>query len=375
MKKIQQWLNESSYTKPLSPGCKMCAKGSKLVLLVTGKCQSSCYYCPLSFTKSGKDVIYADEWQLDNENDTQKILQEATSINAKGAGITGGDPLIVWDRVKTYISLLKDAFGQSFHIHLYTSGLYNAEHIQDIVDQGLDEIRFHPPQEYWNKMEKKELAKTISDVTKLDVDVGLEIPVIPGKTDEIISLIHWADTNHLKWINLNELEFSERNKDALIQQGYHVKNDLSDAVYGSQKTASDVLHSIAVQDMDIGVHYCSVSFKDGIQLRNRIRRRARHVQKKYEVVSDDGTLLKAYITKKGEPLQNLYNQLHTNFSIPKHLLWIDQEKNRVELAAWIAEEIAEALQKQGIVCFLVEEYPTTDRLEVECIPLPLSSKQ
>ena len=106
MKKIVNWLNGSIYTKPLSPACLMCAEGSKMVLLVTGLCPASCFYCPLSEKKFGKDKIFVDEWELINENDTEKLFLEAKYIKAKGAGITGGDPLIKWERTNKYISLL-----------------------------------------------------------------------------------------------------------------------------------------------------------------------------------------------------------------------------------------------------------------------------
>ena len=111
MVKINDWLNDSKFIGSLSPACMMCSKGSKMVLFVTGVCYFDCFYCPLSFEKGGKDRIFADEWELSDENDTEKIIQEAKYIKATGAGITGGDPLLVWKRTKKYISLLKDEFG------------------------------------------------------------------------------------------------------------------------------------------------------------------------------------------------------------------------------------------------------------------------
>ncbi|HRZ19884.1 MAG TPA: radical SAM protein, partial [Methanofastidiosum sp.] len=38
----------SYYTGKLSKGCKLCIKGRKSVLFVTGLCGVNCYYCPLS---------------------------------------------------------------------------------------------------------------------------------------------------------------------------------------------------------------------------------------------------------------------------------------------------------------------------------------
>ena len=60
MKKVFDWLNESSYTEPLSLACKMCAEGSKMVILITGLCPADCFYCPLSSEKTGRDRIFAD---------------------------------------------------------------------------------------------------------------------------------------------------------------------------------------------------------------------------------------------------------------------------------------------------------------------------
>ena len=47
------------------------------------------------------------------------------------------------------------------------------------------------------------------------------------------------------------------------------------------------------------------------------------------------------------------------------------DKNRIELGLWILEKIAGDLKKQGFECYMVEEYPTADQLEVERAPLPL----
>lgn len=371
MSEIRAWLNESTYLTPLSPACKMCAQGSKVVVLITGKCPASCFYCPLSFEKGGTDRIFADEWELDSENDTEKLIQESTYIDAKGAGITGGDPLVTWQRTCTYISLLKDTFGSSFHIHLYTSGLQNAVHIDDLVDAGLDEIRFHPAPSHWSTMQKSPLCSVIEHTISLAVDTALEIPVLPDKKQEILALIRWGNNQGIQWINLNELEFSERNAEALTHKQYTVKDDISAAVKGSQECAYDILERAASTDLDIGVHYCSSSFKDGVQLKNRIKRRAKHVVQPHEIISNEGTLLKGVIYTSRESLPLLRTRIQQEFKIADEHIVINSKKQRIELALWILETIAPHLTEEGCDCYMVEEYPTADALEVERVPLPL----
>lgn len=369
MKKMITWLNDSSYIPPISPGCLQCAEGSKLVLLATGKCESSCFYCPLSNRKSGNDVIYADEWELINENDVTSLISEAKAINAEGAGITGGDPLLVWKRTQNYIKILKQTFGASFHIHLYTSGLTNRDHISDLIKSGLNEIRFHPPPNHWDSMDTSPIKKAITTAKKMQVDVALEIPVIPDKKEAIIKLINWAEQQKLVWINLNELEFSETNAEALLNNGFHTKGDISSAVESSQEIAYEIINAVKQMDFMIGVHYCSVSFKDGIQLRNRIKRRAKNIARPFDTITNDGTIVFGIIQSDSQSLDEIAHFLEKENLFQKKDFFINSKKQRIEIAGWILEEIAPRVTKNKWFCYLVEEYPTADHLEVERISL------
>jgi pyruvate formate-lyase activating enzyme-like uncharacterized protein len=371
MKKIKSWLNESSYTPPLSPGCRMCAKGSKLVLLITGLCTVKCYYCPLSNKKIGNDRIFANEWELKNEEDTQKIMTEAKLIEATGAGITGGDPLIVWKRTKKYISLLKEKFGPKFHIHLYTTGLKNPHRIPDLISAGLDEIRFHPLPETWKNIHTSIVNTPIKKCMQTDVDTAIEIPSIPGMENDITTLTLWANEAGLKWINLNELEYSETNARILNNRGFTVKDDISAAVKGSQETAYKIMNNLSGKDLSIGIHYCSSSFKDGIQLKRRIINRAKNIAKDFETISNDGTIVKGIILSKKHSLLEIRKILRNQYKLDDRLFSINKHKNRMEIDVLVLEKIAKSLIKKGFECYMVEEYPTADELEVERVPLPI----
>ena len=113
MKKIKSVENHTYYTGDLPAGCIYCLEGSKLVLFLTGLCSNPPYcswYCPLSEKRKNFDVIFANDVEVLEDSD---IFKEAKLMEAKGAGITGGDPLIKLDRTLNYIKILncKDLLG------------------------------------------------------------------------------------------------------------------------------------------------------------------------------------------------------------------------------------------------------------------------
>ncbi len=358
----RQLENGSFVRGNLPRGCILCGPGRKMVLFVTGLCDSSCFYCPLSEHKKNTDVVYADEMPVRSDED---VITEAELIGAKGTGITGGDPLKTPERTEHYIRLLKDSFGKEHHIHLYTA-TFDYGKVKMLADAGLDEIRFHPPAETWKNFAETPLYGRLKEILKLPLDVGVEIPALPDMKEEIVSLIHALDAMGVKFINLNELEFAETNYRAMLDRGYRMKGDISSAAAGSEEMARDIVKNT---EASMTIHYCSASFKDGIQLRNRLRNRAVNVAEEYEIITDDGTLMKGliYCEDPGEAAKKLM----TEYEVPSELLSIDAERSVIEIAPWIIEEIYREIPCRA---YVVEEYPTWDRLEVERIPLGRSGE-
>ena len=353
MGQIRRMQAGSCYTGELPDGCLQCRKGAKMVLLVTGRCRMSCYYCPLSEKKKGKDLVFANERQVFTDSD---ILEEARSIAAEGSGITGGDPLDVMDRTVHYIELLKREFGPKHHVHLYTSTI-DRKKFHDLAKAGLDELRIHPQVETWESLDKEGIEKAVEG---LGIPVGFEVPAIPGEEKGLTCLIDLADRIGLDFVNLNELEFSETNAEALKAHGFAVVDDVSSAVRGSAAMAK----KMAKQDRQVPVHFCSSSFKDAVQLRNRIKRRARRVAMKYDLVTDEGMLIKGII-ENVDPLE-IAERLRVEYDVPPALMNPDVNRRRLEVAPWILEELYPEL---GLECYIIEVYPTADSLEVERRPL------
>ncbi len=355
---VRQLEAGSAYKGRLSKGCVQCREGAKLVLLITGECESGCFYCPISDAKRGKDVVYANELKV---CDGGSVLAEARAIGAKGAGVTGGDPLMRPRRTCSQIKALKREFGPAFHIHLYTSTIDRGAYLS-LQKCGLDELRIHPQARLWSRMERSGLETAIEG---LKMRVGIEVPVIPGKEKELASLIRFADKIGLDFVNLNELEFSETNASALKKRGFEVKDDVSAAVRGSQ----DLALRLVGLDVKIPIHYCSSSFKDAVQLRRRIMRRARRTALPSDMVTDDGTLLKGVI--ETSEIDDAISVLNDEYNVPTELVHRDDEKKRLEVAPWVLQRISAELPYDS---FIVEEYPTADRLEVERERLPRLGK-
>lgn len=366
-----------SYNKGnLAKGCQFCVRGEKLVLFVTGICPRKCYFCPLSDEKYGFDVTFANERKVADVND---VLHEAERMKATGAGITGGDPLAKLDRTITFIQALKTRYGKQFHIHLYTSlVLVTKETLQRLYDAGLDEIRFHPDlesQEFWQRLS---LAKDFS------WDVGVEIPLIPGKEQETKALLDYIH-DKIDFVNLNELEIADNKLSKLLDNGFKVKSEFSYAVAGSMEMGLEMIRYVQEKGYPLPVHLCTAKLKDGIQLNNRLRREGKNVKKKFDLVDKDGLLTRgalyfedlapgfgyrkklAVIDKQlfMQRLNPIYLKLKQQCSLKDDDLFLDSEKPRILLSVAAVQKHKAKILALGLLPAIVKEYPTADQLEIE----------
>ncbi|MCE4608287.1 MAG: radical SAM protein [Caldisphaeraceae archaeon] len=273
----------------MTKGCNLCFPGLKAVIFITGLCGDSCYYCPVSNDRFGKDVVYVNEEVV---RSVKEIITEVERQGANGASITGGDPLVRFERTLRVIKCLKSTFGNSFHIHLYTSGRYaTPDALVSLWKNGLDEIRFHPVDNRYKK--------AISYAVKLTgMDVGAEIPIAKGLEGWAKEVIKDVERLGGTFVNLNEMEFVESNANSLLSRGYDEDVKRPFTVKGSLKAAIKVLEW-ASKNASIDVHFCPASFKDSIQTRNRFRRLAVNDRRWYEKPTPYGTLKWAEVLDMG----------------------------------------------------------------------------
>lgn len=337
--------NTGSFYNYLPEGCRLCYRGAKMVLFVTGVCGKKCFYCPVSKERREKDVIFANERRVEKDED---IIEEALSMDALGTGITGGEPLLKLDRVLHYIRILKNRFGASHHIHLYTALVPNMGTLESLRNAGLDEIRFHPPNNMWKEINNTFYGSSIKMAHKLGISTGIEIPSIGADYSGILSLLEEVDG----FLNLDELEFSESNLEEMKKRGYEVASDESCEARGSKEIA-EALNGKKM-------HFCSSRFKDAVQLRERFKRTANKNARGFDEITEDGTIIYGVIEGCSPDIIKEAGVLEDTYSV------ID---NSIETASWLAVALAEDIKKMGGSACIIERYPMKNGMVVERTPL------
>ncbi|MCD6114207.1 MAG: radical SAM protein [Thermoprotei archaeon] len=363
-REIREGLFGSKYVEDLPLGCKLCYQGAKAVIFITGICYEKCYYCPISSERKDKDVIYINEVRASSPKD---ILEEIYEMKALGASITGGEPLLFPRRVIETIDLLKSVFGEKFHIHLYTIGKHvSKDIITKLYNVGLDEIRFH--------VRDLRVFKNIELALKYtDIDVGIEVPLIPGFKDFYIKLLKGAERLGVKFVNFNEMEFTESNAEELRMRGFKLKKGSYVAVEGSEKEALELLKWASCNINNVLVHYCSIAYKDLVQTKRRLLRKAREIAKPFDEITDEGLVRRVQIVI---PKENYDLTIHDRIralerKFPMDII-VKQDKIVLNVSPKHARQILAEIGKANIKnyeAFIIEKYPVRKDIVKNIIPL------
>jgi len=334
-----------SYLTTKSPckGCQLCLRGQKLVLFIGGKCSRNCWYCSLSEGRKNSETTWANERPCKTNQD---IIKEAIDSNAKGAGITGGDPLVYFQKTLSAAKALKKKFGKKFHIHIYLPFPLVDKEKLTALEKYIDEVRFHAsfltnPNEklYKEELEKLKLASSIFGKSR----TGVELPLLPNKKKEIIQYIQ--DTHNLiSFANLNEFELSDTNFD-LITKNYTLNQD-SYTISKSIETGKQILKKC--KSTKLKIHLCTASTKNHHQYHNRL---LRHNILPYGIKTQDATVI--YYTILSKDLKQTAKQLK-QYTKKFH---IDSLHNRIILSE---QEVQKIYKTKKFEINFSEEHPTYD---------------
>jgi uncharacterized protein len=320
-------------------GCQLCVQGKKMVLFVTGICSRGCSFCPLSKLRKNIDKTYSNEREVKSLKD---LIEEVKNSKAKGCSLTGGDPLIKFERTISFAKKLKKEFGKNFHIHIYLSTKLVDEQKLKELSKHVDEVRFHPDLE--GNLEKE--AEKISLAKKFwkKENVGIELPCFPDKNKEIHEIVNLTKDS-ISFLNLNELEageFSEEllsKKYKLSRDGYTIKNSI--------KEGKKLIKRLKGIFPRLNIHLCTAKLKNSHQYKNRLKN---YSSKKFMKMTEEGTLIYFAIENKKEIKKTL----------KKEDFYLDILKNRLIISPRLVKKLKEKLE-----IYKIEEYPTFEREEVD----------
>lgn len=245
-------------TKPfynhISKGCRICGEGKWSCLFITGICNASCFYCPAS---QGQDFIPSTQ-NLEFES-AEAYAEYIDYFGFKGVSLSGGEPLMRFEKTISYLKKVREVSPEDIYIWIYTNGiLADKDKIKSLSSAGLSEIRFDIGATGY-KLDKVALAgKLVNNVT-------IEIPAVPEKKELIKRLLPEMIKAGVQNLNLHQLRLTAYNLKKLLKHNYRYFADERPVVPESELAALEIMNYAKKNSLDIGINYCSFSFKNRFQ--------------------------------------------------------------------------------------------------------------
>lgn len=337
----------------LPKGCQYCVEGKKSVLFLGGKCSRSCWYCSLSDSRKMCNQIFLNERPIKKIADLWKELEESNSC---GIGITGGDPLVNFKTNFELIKKIRKRMGKNFHMHIYLPLNLLDESKIEMLNEYIDEIRFHPSFLVSNSNHRiEEEINKIKLASKIfgKENIGLEMPLIPNKTKEIYNFLI-SIMDFISFVNLNEFEVSETNIDRLTKE-YSLNEDTY-TVFNSLREGKKIILKAKNEGLKIKIHLCSAKTKDFHQYKNRM---LRHKTLPWGNRLKNGNVIYFCI------YDNLKENLKKISKITPNYFY-DKERKRILINM---KDVSKVYEKLGVRIGKVEEQPAfgNERVNFEWI--------
>jgi pyruvate formate-lyase activating enzyme-like uncharacterized protein len=260
----------------LSPGCLICAEGNWSCMFINGLCTAHCFYCPQD-RKIKKERPPTEDFVFDNPKDYVKYLER---FNFKGVSFSGGEPLLVFDKLLTYIEKIRERFGKSMYLWLYTNGdLVNTDKIIKLKKSGIDEIRFNISANDYD-LRPVGLAVGIMDA------VTIEIPSIPEDYEKVKKCLIRMKKIGVNYLNIHQLNTTKYNYKNYINRGYTFLHYPDLPIFESEMSALELIRYALDNKIGLPINYCSCIYKNRFQGKGKRERSASLVKKDFEELTN-----------------------------------------------------------------------------------------
>jgi pyruvate formate-lyase activating enzyme-like uncharacterized protein len=287
------------HTGPLSPGCLICGEGTWGCNFINGLCSQNCFYCVEKQTNQERPPV-TDGRVFKNPEDHVRYLK---TLKFRGVGFSGGEPLLLLDRLLAHIEAIRHAFGESMYLWVYTNGfLADRSALRELRRAGLDEIRFDIAARNYDLAPVALAKEYFSTVT-------VEIPAIPEDLERLKGLLSEMQALGVSFLNLHQLLTTEHNFKALHRRGYHFLHQPTVSVFESEICALRLLLFARERQILLPINYCCSAYKDRFQGRGLRRRLATAMPKGSEGISDAGYIRSFRVSDSTDKIEAMVRRL------------------------------------------------------------------
>jgi uncharacterized protein len=302
---LSGWINldfqgSKPHTGPLSPACLICGEGSWGCNYINGLCTHNCFYCPQDRAIKEERPPMTDGRVFNNPEDHVRYLK---TFKFRGVGFSGGEPLLVLDRLLAHIAAIRQAFGESMYLWVYTNGsLADRSTLRDLERAGLDEIRFDISARNYDLARVALAMEYFSTVT-------VEIPAIPEDLERLKGLLSEMQALGVSFLNLHQLDTTEHNFKALCRRNYYFLHQPTVPVFDSEICALRLLLFAREQQIRLPINYCGAAYKDRFQRLGIARRLATAVLNGSEEISDAGYIRSFRVSDSRDQIEAMVRRL------------------------------------------------------------------
>jgi pyruvate formate-lyase activating enzyme-like uncharacterized protein len=282
----------------------MCGRGKWSCMHINVLCTSKCFFCIQNRKIKKEGSPKANEIVFDDPEDYVDYLEK---FNFKGVGFSGGESMLVFEKMLFYIKKIRQKLGKEIYIWIYTNGdLVNADKLKSLKRAGLDEIRFNISARNYD-LRPIELATNIINA------VAVEIPAIPEDYEILKRCVFKMQKIGVNYLNIHQLIASKHNCRNFIDRNYtFVHTNFGLSVLESEMTALKLIKYILDNGIKLPVNYCSSTYKYRFQGRGRRIRLIRYAQEKFEEKTNAGYIRRLSIKDSPANIKQIIKNLEGN---------------------------------------------------------------
>lgn len=281
----------------LSRGCQLCQQGKWLCIFLTYRCNAGCHFCPAPFNddRISSSLGYQKE----------EILSYLKKTDFEGISFSGGDPLLVFERLLEWLAFFKKHLPE-YYYWVYTSGVsVTGRKMQQLSEGGMNEIRFNIAATGYLD---ENIWKIIKAARGIFPFVSVEIPSIERDFKSLVKALDKLESVGVDFLNLHEfilnnadIEFTNSQYSTFLLNEVIPLNYATSSIENTQKITDLVFK----EGYSFAINNCSMQKKESQMFQRRLKMGKLFNNPEYDKVLPDGTICNFYSVAGNLPVSEL----------------------------------------------------------------------